>query len=224
MSDAREWAPMFLPPDSPLVFPDPRLADEEGLIAVGGDLSVDRLLFAYSHGIFPWFDDNSPPLWWSPDPRCHLPLDAVHTPRRLAQRMRRGGFELRRDTAFEAVMRGCGERRAEGSWIIESMVEAYVALHSAGYAESFEVWVDDALVGGLYGVRIGNLFAAESMFHTETDMSKIALVTAAATLRAEGVQLFDVQFRTEHLARFGVVEVGRDEYLDRVRAAVPLER
>ena len=210
------FEPVWIPPGAPPRFPDPRLADADGLVAFGGDLSVARLLAAYRSGVFPWFDENTPPLWWSPDPRAVLTPATLHVPRRLERTIRRGGFEVTLDRAFRRVMEACSVGRSDGTWILPEMVDAYEAVHRAGHAHSVEVWIDGELSGGIYGVRVGGLFAAESKFHTRTDMSKVALVALARSFFAAGGQLIDVQFRTPHLARLGVVEVPRLEYLARV--------
>jgi len=199
-------------------FPDPRDADPRGLLAVGGDLSVPRLLGAYSRGIFPWYDEGLPPLWWSPDPRGVIDPDRLHVSRSLRRRLRQGGFTVTLDAAFAGVMAACAGDRDEGTWILPAMIEAYVALHAAGHAHSFEVWMDGALAGGLYGVCVGGLFAAESMFHRRTDASKIALVSAVTTAFAAGIGLFDVQFVTPHLASMGASSIRRAEYLARLAA------
>lgn len=205
--------PAYLEPDGPLVFPDPRSADADGMVAVGGDLSPERLLLAYSSGIFPWYDEDVPPLWWSPDPRAVLPHDQLRVTRRLHRRLRRGGFDLSWNRAFRDVMQRCSRGRSDGTWIVPEMQAAYGSLHDLGHAHSLEVWEDGELVGGIYGVQRGGLFAAESMFHGRTDASKIALVCAVRTLFANGIELFDVQFLTEHLESMGGVERSRDEYL-----------
>lgn len=211
------YRPLLLLPDDPSVFPDPRRAGPKGLVAVGGDLSVERLLAAYDAGIFPWFNDEVP-LWWSPEPRAVFTPTALHVPRRLAQTLRKGRFELRFDTAFDAVMDACGER-PEGTWIVPSMREAFGALHRAGHAHSVEVWTDGDLTGGLYGVQRGAFFAAESMFHRRTDMSKVALVATVRSFGRAGVELIDCQFRTPHLASLGALTLSRDEYLERLDVA-----
>jgi len=199
-------------------FPDPRGADPRGLLAVGGDLSTPRLLLAYSRGIFPWYDAELPPLWWSPDPRGVIDPGHLHVSRSLRRRLRRGGFTVTLDADFAGVMRACAAEREDGTWIHAAMIEAYVALHEAGHAHSFEVWVEGELAGGLYGVRVGGLFAAESMFHRQTDASKIALVSAVSTTFAAGIELFDVQFVTAHLASMGAYSIRRSEYLARLAA------
>jgi leucyl/phenylalanyl-tRNA--protein transferase len=199
-------------------FPDPRRADAEGLVAIGGDLGIDRLLLAYRSGIFPWYDEGLPPLWWSPDPRGILDPAHLHVSRSLRRQLNRGGFEVSLDRAFVGVVRACAER-PEGTWILPEMVDAYAALHAAGHAHSFEVWVDGELSGGLYGVHVGGLFAAESMFHRRSNASKIALAAAVTTVFAAGIVLFDVQFVTPHLASLGAFAVARDEYLGRLAVA-----
>lgn len=203
-------------PDGPLEFPDPQEADADGLVGAGGDLTPESLVQAYRSGIFPWYDEASPLLWWSPDPRAVLPLERLHVSRRLARRCRRRDYRLSWDEAFPEVMRRCGENRDDGTWILPEMVDAYSELHRRGLAHSFEVWVDGELAGGLYGVLVGGLFAAESMFHRHTDASKIALVAAVRSVFAAGVELFDVQFLTPHLASMGATNWRRSLYLARL--------
>ena len=219
MSRPNRFRPWVLPAGCELAWPDPNLADEdEGLVAVGGDLSAGRLLSAYARGIFPWFEDDSVILWWSPEPRAILRYDDLHISRSLQRTIRKGDFSLRSDTDFAGVMDGCAER-SEGTWITSEMRAAYLQLHYMGRAHSFEVWSGRELVGGLYGVQVGGLFAAESMFHRVTDASKIALVTAVRALHGSGFQLFDVQFRTPHLASLGVTLMPRKDYLLAAAAA-----
>jgi leucyl/phenylalanyl-tRNA--protein transferase len=208
----------MLLPKSPLSFPDPNDADDEGLLAIGGDLSVQRLLFAYECGIFPWYDEGVPPLWWSPNPRTVVERGGVHISRSLRRLLRRGDFTVTWNQSFARVMRECGKREA-GTWILPEMIDAYIALHELGHAHSLEVWAGGELVGGLYGVQRGALFAAESMFHRATDASKVALVYATQSLFAAGLELFDVQLTTSHLVSMGAVEIPRGEYLERVRSA-----
>lgn len=210
--------PAFLTSTSPTTFPDPRLADNEGLVAIGGDLSAERLLAAYDRGIFPWYSEDYPPLWWCPDPRAILPLDGCHVSRSMARLLRRGGFSVTWNTAFSSVMRACGAGRSEGTWIVAEMISAYERLHQQGHAFSLEVWVRGELSGGLYGVQRGGLFAAESMFHRQANMSKIALLYTAASLRRAGIGLMDVQFLTAHLRTLGAKEIPRSEYLTRLKA------
>lgn len=206
-----------------IVFPEPALAEPTGLLAVGGDLSPERLLVAYASGIFPWFEETQPILWWSPDPRLVLLPDALHVPRSLAKVMRRGTYEVRTDTAFAEVIERCAavvRPDQEGTWITEDMQAAYVRLHELGWAHSAEAWKDGELVGGLYGVGLGSAFFGESMFAEAPDASKVAFVTLVQDLRARGCDLVDCQVRTEHLARFGAIEMSRAEYLRRLRACV----
>jgi leucyl/phenylalanyl-tRNA--protein transferase len=220
--------PVVLDPAGPIVFPDPRAFDEEGLVAVGGDLSEARLLRAYECAIFPWYDEGVPILWWSPDPRGVIVPDGLHVSRSLRRRLRRRDFELSCDRAFPSVVQACAHRPDRGTWILPEMIDAYAELFERGHAHSFEVWMDGELVGGLYGVRRGGLFAAESMFHRSTDASKIALVAAANSLFARGITLIDVQFVTPHLASLGARAISRTQYVERVAAAcartVDLER
>jgi leucyl/phenylalanyl-tRNA--protein transferase len=198
----------------------PEDADENGLVGVGGDLGPDTLLEAYRSGVFPWYDEGMPVCWWSPDPRAVIELDGLHVSRRLARTLRSGEFAVTFDREFAAVIRGCADRPDEGTWIVPDMIAAYERLHELGHAHSVEVWQDGALAGGLYGVAVGGLFAGESMFHSRTDASKVALVAAVRRLRERGFRLFDVQFVTEHTARMGAVEIPRKEYLTRLRAAL----
>ncbi len=213
MSRPVRFRPWLLLAGYDLIWPDPDQADaDEGLLAVGGDLSTERLLSAYAQGIFPWYEEKSPILWWCPEPRAILRHEDLRISRSLRRRLRKGGFELRSDTDFAAVIDGCAER-PEGTWITPEMRASYLKLHQLGHAHCFEVWSGGMLVGGLYGVQVGGLFAAESMFHRATDASKIALVAAVNTLFDAGFTLFDVQFKTPHLASFGVIEIPRREYL-----------
>ncbi len=203
--------------------PDPSQADPEGLVAVGGDLSVERLLHAYEHAVFPWFDPGMLPFWWSPDPRCVMRADSLHVSTSLERCLRRGGFELTWNKNFAAVMKACGEGREEGTWIGPEMLAAYARLHQQGHAHSLEVWVEGDLVGGIYGVQRGALFAAESMFNRMRDMSKVALVACIRSLFDRGIEVFDVQFMTEHLASLGALEISRNKYLEVLRRAVRVQ-
>ena len=213
----------FLDPFFPPHFPDPRRADQEGLIGFGGLLEPDWLLAAYSRGIFPWYSEPDPILWWSPDPRCVLDLEDLHVPKRLSRRARSPAFMLTWNQAFTEVLQGCNEARPDGIWITPEMQKAYHQLHLLGYAHSLEVWHGEDLVGGIYGVQIGGLFAGESMFHRMRDASKVALVALRRSLGASGVQLFDVQFLTPHLEQFGAKEIPRECYLDRLAKLRELE-
>ncbi|HVY28848.1 MAG TPA: leucyl/phenylalanyl-tRNA--protein transferase [Polyangiaceae bacterium] len=213
----------FLGPGSPLSFPDPNDSDDEGLLAVGGDLSPARLLFAYESGVFPWYSAGVPPLWWSPNPRALMDRERLHVSRSLRRTLRSGTFTVTFDRAFLPVISGCASNREGGTWILPEMMLAYTQLHQLGHAHSFEVWHEGELAGGLYGVRRGALFAAESMFHVVTDASKVALAVAIDTMFRAGCQVFDVQFVTEHLASLGAYEVSRPEYLARTKAAITHE-
>jgi leucyl/phenylalanyl-tRNA---protein transferase len=212
--------PLFLPPGAPLAFPDSSKSDDEGLLAIGGDLTPERLLFAYEHGIFPWYDEGLPPMWWCPNPRAVMDAEHLHVSRSLRRVMRSERFSVSFDRAFRDVMIECGRERETGTWILPEMVDAYTALHALGHAHSVEVWRGEALVGGLYGVQRGALFAAESMFHRERDASKVALASAIERLFAEGITVFDVQFLTPHLESLGAYEIARADYLERVARAV----
>ncbi len=197
-----------------LAFPPPAEAEDGGLLAVGGDLRPERLLLAYSLGIFPWYD-TPPILWFAPSPRMALRPAELHVPRRLARTLHQGRFRLSLDRAFEAVIRGCAEaprRDQDGTWIHADMIEAYVALHELGFAHSCEAWLGDELVGGIYGVSLGHAFFGESMFHRETDASKAALVTLVRQLARWEFTLFDCQMHTDHLARFGAREWSRERF------------
>jgi leucyl/phenylalanyl-tRNA--protein transferase len=195
-------------------------ADETGLVAIGGDLRPQRLLEAYRAGIFPWYDEHEPICWWSPDPRAILELDGLHVSRRLRRTLRSGRFALTVNRNFGGVIRGCATGRAEGTWITPDMIQAYETLHELGYAHSIEVWQEQELVGGIYGVALGGFFAGESMFSCRADASKVALVHLMERLRQRGYQLFDIQLLTEHTARLGAREIPRREYLARLRQAL----
>jgi leucyl/phenylalanyl-tRNA--protein transferase len=201
------------------VFPDPALADPDGLLAVGGDLSPERLEAAYAAGIFPWYDARSPILWWSPDPRMVLLPGELHVARSLRRTLRAGRLEVRADSAFARVVRRCAETPRpgqRGTWITPEMIEAYVRLHRRGLAHSVEAWAGDELAGGLYGVSLGGAFFGESMFADRPDASKVAFVTLVEWLRGRGFDLVDAQVDTEHLRRFGAREIPRREFLARL--------
>ena len=209
-----------------LVFPPPEEADPSGLLAVGGDLSPERLLLAYAHGIFPWYDETLPILWHSPDPRMVLLPGELHVPKSLAKTLRRGRFELRLDTAFAEVIAACASTprpRERGTWITAEMREAYLRLHALGFAHSAEAWRGGRLVGGLYGVALGGCFFGESMFAREPDASKAAFATLVRQLGRWGFALIDCQMHTEHLARFGAREWPRARFLRHLRAALERE-
>src|SRR5437660_2660584 len=190
---------------------------------MGGDLSPQRLLQAYRRGIFPWYDDNLPICWWSPDPRAIFELDPFHVSRRLRRTCRSDQFQVTFDRAFSEVIRGCADRPGQGTWITEEMMHAYQTLRELGHAHSIEVWSGDQLAGGIYGVAVGGLFAGESMFSRRRDASKVALVYLIEHLRQRGFRLFDIQMVTDHTARFGARAIPRTEYLARLRDALRCE-
>jgi len=198
------------------------LAEPNGLLAAGADLSLPRLLDAYRNGIFPWFGHDQPILWWSPDPRMVLFPAELKVSRSLARTLRNARFEVHADTAFDAVVEGCRQpRRGEsGTWITEEMAEAYGTLHRAGFAHSVETWLDDKLVGGLYGVALGRAFFGESMFARVSDASKVALVALARQLQHWGFGVIDCQMNTAHLASLGAREISRAEFTRRLRELV----
>jgi len=209
----------ILRPDS-LAFPDHRAANREGLLALGGDLSVPRLLLAYRSGIFPWTDD--PLTWWSPDPRAIFEINAFRPPRRLEAKLRRHPFKLTIDRDFRSVIHACAEPAPgrESTWISPRFVEAYIELHRQGHAHSVEVWQEDSIVGGIYGIAIQGFFAGESMFHRVTDASKIALCHLMDHLRARKFELFDTQVLSPLTARLGAIEIRRRDYLERLNSAL----
>lgn len=202
------------------VFTLPDWAEPLGLVAVGGDLRPARLLDAYRHGIFPWYSDGEPVLWWSPDPRAIFELDGLHVSRRLRRTIRSGRFTPTVNRDFTGVMRGCADRPGEGTWITADMIAAYEELHRRGHAHSVEVWHEGRLAGGVYGVAVGGLFAGESMFTRVRDASKVALAYLVERLRQRGFWLFDIQLLTPHTASLGAVEIPRGEYLARLRQAL----
>ena len=199
------------------------LSEPNGLIAIGGDLSLPRLLNAYQHGIFPWFSEGEPILWWSPNPRMALFPDALKISNSLKKTLKNKPFDVRFNTAFRQVISACSHTpRAgqPGTWITQDIIEAYCTLHNAGYAISAECWQDNTLVGGCYGVKIGKMFYGESMFHLVTDASKVAFVHLVQKLKSEGVGLIDCQMKTAHLARFGAKEISRDDFIDNLSSLI----
>jgi leucyl/phenylalanyl-tRNA--protein transferase len=214
--------PVYRLPEA-LVFPPPHKAIKEGLLAVGGDLCLERLLLAYSLGIFPWYSEEDPILWWSPDPRLVLYPNRFHASRSLKKQLRSGTFEVTADTAFEAVMKGCADHRGkghEGTWIVPDVIDAYCELHDAGFAHSVETWKEGRLVGGLYGVSLGGVFFGESMFKRVSNASKIALATAVEHLQATGFDLIDCQVTTTHLIQMGAQEIPRPLFLRQLRQSI----
>jgi leucyl/phenylalanyl-tRNA---protein transferase len=206
-----------------VAFPPPDLADESGLLAVGGDLSPERLLLAYSLGIFPWYGEDLPILWHSPDPRMVLEADRLVVSRSLRKEMRRGRYRVELDTAFEEVIEACARTPRPGqmgTWITDEMLEAYLVLHELGYAHSAEAWLGDDLAGGLYGVSLGGAFFGESMFARATDSSKVAFASLVAQLVRWDIPLIDCQVHTEHMERFGAEEWPRPRFLRALAAAL----
>ena len=207
-----------------LRFPAVEHATPEGLLAIGGDLQTERLLEAYRHGIFPWYNEGQPILWWSPDPRTVLFPERLHVSRSLKRSLRPGRFLVTFDRSFDRVVRHCAGPRPQhpegGTWITPAMIEAYVALHEQGYAHSVETWQGDQLVGGLYGVAIGSAFFAESMFTKVDDASKVALVSLVRQLRIWSFRIIDCQQSSPHVLRLGAEEIPRREYIEHLSKAV----
>jgi leucyl/phenylalanyl-tRNA--protein transferase len=214
----------LLDPVSPERFPDPRhaLAEPNGLLAFGGDLSPRRLLAAYERGIFPWFNPGEPILWWSPDPRCVFDTATYRANRSLRRTLAGADWRVTVDEAFVRVMHACAAPRPgqHGTWIGQAIIDAYVSLHTQGHAHSVEVWEDDVLVGGVYGVSVGRLFCGESMFSARSGGSKLALVALASLLRDWGFPLLDAQVSNPHLLGLGAREIPRDAFLAQVRSLV----
>ena len=207
-----------------VIFPPPEHADHpEGLLAVGGDLRPERLLAAYGLGIFPWYAEGQPILWWSPDPRLILEPDGLHVSKSLQKVLKKGAFKCTFDTAFADVIKACASvsRRGEdGTWITPEMKDAYFALHELGFAHSVEVWADDRLVGGLYGVSLGGSFFGESMFANVANASKVALVHLVDLMKKWDFHFIDCQISTPHLVTMGAFEVPRDDFLFRLNNAL----
>lgn len=206
-----------------LIFPDPTLADPEGLLAIGGDLTPDRLLLAYSMGIFPWYSDGQPILWWSPDPRLVLIPDKIHVSKSLKRVVRSGKYRISFDTCFVDVINQCSltkRKNQDGTWITEEMIRAYCQLHAFGYAHSVESFYEDRLVGGVYGLSLGKAFFGESMYSNMPDASKVALVALAEKLDAWEFHFIDCQVTTDHLLRMGASEISRDSFLEKLYHAL----
>jgi leucyl/phenylalanyl-tRNA---protein transferase len=216
--------PQFL--SSSHAFADVTEANEEGLLAIGGDLSSERLLTAYAKGIFPWYEEPYPVLWWSPDPRMVLFPEDIVISHSLRQRLRKAILEVRIDTAFDEVIKHCaenGQRSDSGTWITKPMIRAYIKLHNEGYAHSVETWIDTELVGGLYGVSLGRAFFGESMFHQKTDASKVALVFLCRLMKHLNFHFIDVQQETTHLKSMGAKSLARTEFLELLDKALMFE-
>ena len=204
-------------------FPDPYSAPGDYPLAIGGDLSPERLIFAYSLGIFPWYSEGEPILWWSPDPRMVLFPDELKISRSLKKVLKNKGFEVRFNTAFEEVIKNCAtvkRKGQDGTWLTPEMIEAYIRLHKLGFAHSVETYLEGKLVGGLYGVAIGGVFFGESMFHKVSDASKVAFVHLVNRLKEKGFDIIDCQQSTPHMARFGAREIPRKEFLDIISKSI----
>lgn len=209
--------PIYLLPEDELVFPDPALANPDGILAVGGDLSPERLLLAYRYGIFPWYNPGEPILWWSPDPRMVLFPSELKVSRSMRPYFNQKKFTCTIDRDFEAVMRACQQNKRPGqrggTWITDEMVEAYCRLHDLGYAHSVEVWQQDELVGGLYGLALGRVFFGESMFTKISNASKFGFIYLVRLLEKWGFQLVDCQQETRHLRSLGARNISRETFL-----------
>ena len=208
-----------------LVFPSPELAREDGLLAIGGDLSIPRLILAYRQGIFPWYNPGEPIFWWSPDPRLILEPTDLHVSRRLERIIRQGRLQVTLDRAFKDVIRACSEtriKRGEGTWLTPEMIEAYTELHYLGKTHSVETWQGDRLVGGLYGITIGRVFFGESMFAKISDASKVAFVTLVRQLSEWDFAMIDCQVTTWHLLSLGAKEIPRSFFLERLKKLIDL--
>lgn len=205
------------------VFPDPREAEPEGLVAVGGDFGPEMLIGAYAQGIFPWPTDETPYVWYSPDPRTVLVPEDFHVPRRLRRTIRQGQFDVTFDTAFDDVVQACMdvERPGQpGTWITDELRDGFVELHRLGLAHSAEAWQDGELVGGVYGLALGRMFCGESMFHHVSDASKVALHALVEKLKEDDYLFLDCQIPTPHMERHGAVDWSRDRFLDEVEKAL----
>jgi leucyl/phenylalanyl-tRNA--protein transferase len=210
--------PVYQIPDE-LIFPDPELAEDDGLLGVGGDLSPERLRLAYSNGIFPWFSKGEPIMWWSPDPRCVLRPEKLKISTSLRQALKKGNYKVRFDTCFDEVVRQCSAAKRKGqrgTWITKEMVQAYIRLHELGFAHSTEVFMDGELAGGLYGISIGMTYSGESMFHLRPEASKIALWHLVQRLKDWKFPLIDCQVTNPHLLSLGAEEMPRKEFLKQV--------
>jgi len=210
--------PVFWLPENEMIFPHPELANQDGILAVGGDLSPERLLLAYQMGIFPWFNPEDPIIWWSPDPRFVLFPSELKVSKSMRPYFNQRKFDLSYDQAFESVIRACQtqrrSRQSGGTWITDEMIDAYVQVHEQGYAHSVEVWQEEELVGGLYGIALGKCFFGESMFTEVSNASKFGLISLVRKLESLGYWLIDCQQQTKHLASLGARGIPRKDFLD----------
>lgn len=216
--------PLHLLRNNDLWFPPVSESLEDGLLAAGGDLSTERLLLAYRSGIFPWFSEEDPILWWSPDPRCVLFPEALKISKSMQQVIKKGDFEFRTNTAFTSVIGHCRatpRRDQNGTWITDQIIHAYTHLHRLGYAHSAETWYNGQLVGGLYGIRLGKVFFGESMFSSASNASKFAFIQYVQQLKAEGVQLVDCQVYTQHLESLGATMIPREQFIELLQQFIP---
>jgi leucyl/phenylalanyl-tRNA---protein transferase len=211
--------PLYRLPKEPY-FPDPNLAEPDGLLAIGGDLSPERLLNAYASGIFPWFNEGDPILWWSPNPRCVFIPGEMKISRSMGKFLKKHQYRVTFDTCFERVMDMCRKLREDRTWITDDMLSAYGTLHKLGYAHSVETWHEDKLVGGLYGVSLGKSFFGESMFSTMDNASKTALYTLAEYLHKRGFHMIDAQVHSDHLASLGAQNLPRIQFLNLLKASL----
>jgi leucyl/phenylalanyl-tRNA--protein transferase len=209
-----------------ILFPPPEYAEPEGLLAIGGDLTSERLLEAYSHGIFPWYDEGDPILWWSPDPRMVIRPEEFHPSKSLHKIIKKETFRVTMDTAFEEVIRACSKlprKNQAGTWITHDMLNAYIQLHKEGYGHSVECWEGDTLVGGLYGLSIGNMFFGESMFSKKANASKVAFNALCQKLAEWKFEWVDCQLHNEHLESLGAYTISREEYMEHLKLGVTQE-
>lgn len=204
-----------------LIFPHPSLSEEDGLLAIDGDLSPERLILAYSNGIFPWFSDEEPILWWSPNPRCVIYPKDIKISHSMKKLLKKNTYKITFDTCFRDVISNCGNLRKEsGTWITNDMIEAYCKLHELGYAHSVEGWYEGELVGGLYGISIGKCFFGESMFSTMDNASKAAFITLCKKLEEREFIMIDCQVHSKHLESLGAVDISREEFLKLLKKGI----
>lgn len=210
--------------DDDLVFPHPSLANEDGLLAAFGDLSPERLILAYSNGIFPWFSEDEPILWWSPDPRFILNPKDIRISHSMKKLIKKNTYKITFDNSFREVISNCSSlRKEDGTWITNDMIEAYCKLHELGYAHSVEAWHEDKLVGGLYGINLGKCFFGESMFSIMSNASKVAFITLCRKLEEQEYNMIDCQVYTEHLESLGAMSVSRERFLQLLEEGTAFE-